>query len=74
MPEVVDHGVTGFIVDDEQDGLQAIKRLPELDPSRVRAEFERRLRGEIGRLGREEVSPEFGRRIRRLLGSFAQRR
>ena len=37
MPEVVDHGLTGFIVDDEKEELQAIKRLPELDPSRVRA-------------------------------------
>jgi glycosyltransferase involved in cell wall biosynthesis len=42
VPEVVDHGVTGFIVDDEQEGLQAINRLPELDRSRVRAGFERR--------------------------------
>jgi hypothetical protein len=42
VPEVVDHGVTGFIVDDEQAGLQAIKRLPELDRSSVRTEFEQR--------------------------------
>jgi hypothetical protein len=42
VPEVVDHGAIGFVVDHEQEGLQAIKRLPELDPSRVRAEFERR--------------------------------
>ena len=38
----VEHGVTGFIVEDEEEGLQAIKRLPELDRSRVRAGFERR--------------------------------
>jgi glycosyltransferase involved in cell wall biosynthesis len=42
VPEVVEHGVTGFIVEDEEEGLQAIKRLPELDRSRVRAGFERR--------------------------------
>jgi anti-sigma factor (TIGR02949 family) len=35
-----------------------------------RAEFERRLKSEIGRLGREEISPAFDRRIRRLFGSF----
>lgn len=35
-----------------------------------RAEFERRLKGEIHRLGREEISPGFEHRIRRLLGSF----
>jgi glycosyltransferase involved in cell wall biosynthesis len=42
VPEVIDDGVTGFIVDDEQEGLQAIKRLSDLDRSRVRAGFERR--------------------------------
>jgi anti-sigma factor (TIGR02949 family) len=35
-----------------------------------RAEFERRLKGEISQLGREEISPDFDQRIRRLLGSF----
>jgi glycosyltransferase involved in cell wall biosynthesis len=42
VPEVVEHGVTGFIVDDEEEALQAIKYLPDLDRSRVRAGFERR--------------------------------
>ena len=42
VPEVVEHGVTGFIVDDEDEALQAIKQLPELDRSRVREGFERR--------------------------------
>jgi anti-sigma factor (TIGR02949 family) len=36
-----------------------------------RAEFERRLKAEIGRLGREEVTPRFEQRIRRLLADFA---
>lgn len=35
-----------------------------------RAEFERRLQGEIARLNREEVAPGFEERVRRLLGSF----
>jgi glycosyltransferase involved in cell wall biosynthesis len=42
VPEVLEHGVTGFIVDSETDAVQAIKRLPELDRRRVRAAFERR--------------------------------
>jgi glycosyltransferase involved in cell wall biosynthesis len=42
VPEVVEHGVTGFIVDDEEQALQAIKQLRELDRSRVRDGFERR--------------------------------
>lgn len=35
-----------------------------------RAEFERRLKAELGRLGREEISPGFQQRIQQLLGSF----
>jgi anti-sigma factor (TIGR02949 family) len=36
-----------------------------------RAEFERRLKGEITRLAREEIPPGFEERVRRLLGSFS---
>jgi anti-sigma factor (TIGR02949 family) len=36
-----------------------------------RAEFERRLKAEIGRLRREEVSSDFEARIRSILSSFA---
>jgi anti-sigma factor (TIGR02949 family) len=35
-----------------------------------RAEFERRLKHEIGRLHREEVTPDFETRVRRMLDSF----
>ena len=42
VPEVIEDGVTGFIVDSEDEALQAIKRLPELDRHKVRAGFERR--------------------------------
>jgi anti-sigma factor (TIGR02949 family) len=35
-----------------------------------RAEFERRLKGEINRLAREDLSPGFEQRVRRLLDSF----
>jgi glycosyltransferase involved in cell wall biosynthesis len=42
VSEVVEHGVTGFIVDDEDEALQAIKHLPELDRKRVREGFDRR--------------------------------
>ena len=37
-----------------------------------RSEFERRLKGEIARLGREDVTPQFEQRIRRLLADFAE--
>jgi glycosyltransferase involved in cell wall biosynthesis len=42
VPEVIDHGVTGFIVDDEDEAVAAIKRLAELDRRTVRARFEER--------------------------------
>ena len=35
-----------------------------------RAEFERRLKGEMNRLGREEIPAGFEHRVRRLLDSF----
>jgi glycosyltransferase involved in cell wall biosynthesis len=42
VPEVVEHGVSGFIVEDEAEAIQAVQRLPELDRRQVRASFERR--------------------------------
>lgn len=42
VPEVIDDRQTGFIVDDEDGAIAAIKRLGDLDRRRVRATFERR--------------------------------
>jgi glycosyltransferase involved in cell wall biosynthesis len=42
VPEIIEDGVTGFIVEDQEEALEAIKRLPELDRRRVREGFERR--------------------------------
>jgi glycosyltransferase involved in cell wall biosynthesis len=42
VPEIVEDGVTGFIVDSEEEALAALRRLGELDRRRVRAAFERR--------------------------------
>lgn len=36
-----------------------------------RAEFERRLKSEVGRTGREDIPAAFDQRVRRLLASFA---
>jgi glycosyltransferase involved in cell wall biosynthesis len=51
VPEVVDEGITGFIVDGEAEAVQAIGRLGELDRSRVRARFEQRFTAQ--RMARE---------------------
>ena len=40
--EIIEDGVTGFIVDSEDQALAAINRLHTIDRRRVRAEFERR--------------------------------
>jgi glycosyltransferase involved in cell wall biosynthesis len=42
VPEVIDDGVTGFVVEDEAEAIRALKRLGELDRRRVRARFEER--------------------------------
>ena len=42
VPEVVDDGVTGFIVGDEDEAVAATQRLKSLDRARIRAVFERR--------------------------------
>ena len=42
VPEVIDHGVTGFIVPDEAAAVRAIGNLGQLDRRRVRRQFERR--------------------------------
>ncbi len=42
VPEVVDHGITGFIVDSEDDALEALRRVATLDRQRIRHVFERR--------------------------------
>ena len=42
VPEVIEDGVTGYIVDGIEDAVRAVAKLPELDRARCRAEFERR--------------------------------
>jgi glycosyltransferase involved in cell wall biosynthesis len=42
VPEVVDDGVTGFVVDTEDEAVRAIGRLGELDRRQVRRRFEER--------------------------------
>ncbi|UPK06290.1 glycosyltransferase family 4 protein [Bradyrhizobium sp. 170] len=42
VPEVVDDGITGFVVSSEEEANLAIARLGELDRQRVRAHFEKR--------------------------------
>jgi glycosyltransferase involved in cell wall biosynthesis len=47
VPEVVDHGVSGYIVGDMDDAVAAVGRLDRLDRRLVRATFERRFTAEV---------------------------
>ena len=42
VPEIIDEGLTGFIVDDEISAVAAIGRLAKLDRGKVRKQFEAR--------------------------------
>jgi glycosyltransferase involved in cell wall biosynthesis len=42
IPEVIEDGVTGFIVRNEDEAAAALDRLPTLDPKRIRQRFEER--------------------------------
>jgi glycosyltransferase involved in cell wall biosynthesis len=42
VPEVLEDGVTGFLVDSVDEAVDAVSRLPALSRARCRAEFERR--------------------------------
>ena len=42
VPEVIEEGVTGFVVDSEEEAAAAIERAVKLDRTRVRQAFERR--------------------------------
>ena len=46
VPEVIDQGVTGFVVDDEEEAVVAVKRLRMLNRRMVRARFEERFSAE----------------------------
>ena len=54
VPEIVEHGVTGFIVRNEAEACEAIKRLPELSREVIRARFEERFT--VERMARDYVA------------------
>ena len=40
VPEIVEHGVTGFVVDNDAEAVDAISRLDALDRTRIRDRFQ----------------------------------
>ena len=47
VPEVVEDGVSGFIVDSTEDAVAAVRRIDRLDRRRVRGSFERRFTAKV---------------------------
>lgn len=47
VPEVLRHGVTGFVCDSDEEMVRAVQRLSEIDRSRCREEFERRFTADV---------------------------
>lgn len=60
VPEVVDDGVTGFIVDDIEAAVNAVRRIREIDRAKCRSVFEQRF--EASRMARRYVEA-YGRAI-----------
>jgi glycosyltransferase involved in cell wall biosynthesis len=47
VPEVIDYGVSGFIVRSMDEAVEAVERLPELDRGEIRRSFERRFSSRV---------------------------
>ena len=62
VPEVVDDGVTGFVVDGEAEAVEAVRRLGELDRRQVRAHFEQRFTA-------KRMAEEYFRHYEMLVGA-----
>src|SRR3546814_15008130 len=54
VSEVVDDGVSGFVVDDVAGAIEAVRRIGTIDRDGVRAAFERRCT--VGRMARDYVA------------------
>jgi len=62
VPEIVEDGVTGFVVDGEAQAVQAVGRLGELDRRKVRARFEQRITA-------KRMAQEYLQQYQKLVGA-----
>jgi glycosyltransferase involved in cell wall biosynthesis len=63
VPEIIEHGVTGFVVDNLRDALASLGRIPEISRSACRRAFEERF--DSRRMALEYIAV-----YRRLIGDF----
>jgi glycosyltransferase involved in cell wall biosynthesis len=66
VPEVVEHGVTGYVVQSEADAVSATKCLDKLDRKRVREGFERRFTA-------RQMAEQYLRHYQRLCSTVSMR-
>jgi glycosyltransferase involved in cell wall biosynthesis len=66
VPEILEDGVTGFIVDDADEAVAAVSRLGELDRAVIRRRFE-------GRFTAERMARDYVQLYRQLCGSRGER-
>jgi glycosyltransferase involved in cell wall biosynthesis len=59
VPEVVEDGVTGFIVENEEQAVRAVGDLGRLDRRKVRARFEERFSA-------DRMARAYGKRVPRI--------
>ena len=73
VQEVVDHGVSGYIVRSSGEALAALERIPDLDRQQVRATFERRFTASTMARAYVEVYRQLGEaKLRRVMTGRAQ--
>ncbi len=67
VPEVIEHGLTGFIVDSEEEAVAAVSRLGQLDRKAIRARFEERF-------GARRMTLEYEAQYRKLIEAGSSER
>ncbi|CAG9199065.1 Glycosyl transferase [Paraburkholderia tropica] len=67
VPEVIDNGVSGFVVEDEISAVAAVKRLPTLSREKVRGAFESRFSSKVMAKNYVAVYEEMLRQKRRTV-------
>lgn len=60
MPEIIDHGVTGFLANTEEEFGEYMKRVDEIDPAACRAAVEKRF-------GAEKMAKEYIKRYEQII-------
>ena len=66
VPEVIDDGITGFVVSGEAEAIPAVERLGELDRRQVRMQFEKRFTA-------TRMAQEYLRQYKALVGPDASK-